>query len=221
MIYPHQALFAKASLFSLIGDFNLRYKIGADYDWILRACNEGANILKVKDIFTNCRVGGISSNAYECEMEHRKIALSYLHEDTEGAIRKKIEDYYENMLSEGLVMLVCQEALKKNAKAIGQQIDNEGGYYIWGTGCRGEKCYNMFKKMELNIKGFIDNNRTCDVLHGYKVFKPEELGDDGVICIATKLYEGEIVKQIQNMKIPKERYISFSDMLREIAKLGL
>lgn len=221
MIYPHQALFAKAVIFKNIGGFNLRYKIAADYDWILRAYVKGANILRVKDTFTNCRDGGISSNAYECGIEHRTIALSYLCEYTKEIDRKKIENYYEDKVNEGLVMLVCQEVLKKNAKSIGLQIGNENGYYIWGTGRRGEKCYNMLKKMELKINGFIDNSRTFDVLHGYKVLMPEEVGEEGIICISTSQYEKEIIKQMQEMRISKERYISFYEIQRIVAKLGL
>lgn len=37
MIYSHQAIICRKTIFMEIGDFDLRYKISADYDFILRA----------------------------------------------------------------------------------------------------------------------------------------------------------------------------------------
>ena len=37
-----QAVFARRTLFSTIGGFNLRFKLNADYDWIIRVFRHGA-----------------------------------------------------------------------------------------------------------------------------------------------------------------------------------
>lgn len=39
----HQAVFARRLLFERHGDFNLKYRINADYDWLLRVFRAGAN----------------------------------------------------------------------------------------------------------------------------------------------------------------------------------
>lgn len=38
----HQAIFAKRSLFTIIGAFDLRFRLNADYDWIIRVFYSGA-----------------------------------------------------------------------------------------------------------------------------------------------------------------------------------
>lgn len=38
----HQALFARRALFERVGHFDLRFRLNADYDWILRAFRAGA-----------------------------------------------------------------------------------------------------------------------------------------------------------------------------------
>ena len=41
---PHQATFTKRSVFKKVGAFNLKYKIGADYDWFLRCYKAGVKM---------------------------------------------------------------------------------------------------------------------------------------------------------------------------------
>lgn len=57
----HQAIFAKKSTFEMVGQFNLNYKIRADYDWLIKCFKEK----KLKKYYVNLiiskfLIGGVS-----------------------------------------------------------------------------------------------------------------------------------------------------------------
>ncbi|MBI5150465.1 MAG: glycosyltransferase [Candidatus Omnitrophica bacterium] len=58
---PHQATFARKSVFAKAGDFNLQYKIGADYDWFLRCRNAGVRMRFVDRFISFFSYDGVSS----------------------------------------------------------------------------------------------------------------------------------------------------------------
>lgn len=77
----HQAIFAKTALFHQNGLFDTKYKIAADYDWLLRMMV--VNKIKSKHIqkfIADFNLGGISANSkYQkiASSEHRKIATQF------------------------------------------------------------------------------------------------------------------------------------------------
>ena len=82
MIYYHSAIFCKKEFFSKRDNFDLRYKMAADYDWFLRAIQTGATLYYVHKPAFTFSYGGISSvNAVACAKEARKIALEHLPEE--------------------------------------------------------------------------------------------------------------------------------------------
>lgn len=58
----HPTCFVKNELFKKIGVFNNNYKSAADYDWMLRVKNSGAEFLLIHEILANFRTGGMSSS---------------------------------------------------------------------------------------------------------------------------------------------------------------
>ena len=79
MIYFHSAIFCRKEFFKKKGNFNLKYKIAADYDWFLRIVRQGIRVCNIhKPVFTFC-YGGISSvNEIDCAREARQIAIEHL-----------------------------------------------------------------------------------------------------------------------------------------------
>jgi len=60
MVFCHQGLIAKRSLFNTIGYFDTRFRIYADWDWILRAHLRGVDITLSNDIIADFHTGGES-----------------------------------------------------------------------------------------------------------------------------------------------------------------
>ncbi len=71
---PHQATFVKKSVFARVGNFNLRYKIGADYDWFLRCRNAGVGMRFVDRFISFFNYDGVSSRKTHIP---ERIALVY------------------------------------------------------------------------------------------------------------------------------------------------
>ncbi|MDB4409982.1 glycosyltransferase [Gammaproteobacteria bacterium] len=71
-----QCVFSRKSLFDKIGNFNLSYPLCADYEWLIRAINNNANISFVDSYFSNVDYQGVSytSNTQRLR-EKRKIIL--------------------------------------------------------------------------------------------------------------------------------------------------
>lgn len=61
--FAHQAIFAKHDLFEKFGEFDLSYKICADWDWILRCLVGGATTFRVELPISVFTVGGASGKA--------------------------------------------------------------------------------------------------------------------------------------------------------------
>lgn len=212
MIYLHPALFAKRVIFDQIGKFDLQYKIAADYDWVLRAYLAGFFIVAVEDVFTNFRDGGTSMvNLFDTVNEVRKIALSYAGDSQ--VLRERIEESYTIAMEDGRYVSAYFKVLKREPRYLRRILSCDKQYYIWGTGVWGERCYCLFRKLKLNLIGFIDTNKSQATLHGFPIIEPEEIDDKGIICISSKKYENEIIRKIQLLGIDKERFFCFSQFV--------
>ena len=62
---PHPSVFLRSRVYDEIGEFNLKYKISGDYDFILRAFGSGKykSLYLPKD-FVHMRTGGISNTGF-------------------------------------------------------------------------------------------------------------------------------------------------------------
>lgn len=226
MICHHPALFVQTALFHKIGKFDLQYKIAADHDWIMRAFLQGAKVKKVNEILTNCRDGGLSSvKTYEALLESKRIALLHLNDVDVGIGRDELEMYYDQKIKRGLNISKYYSVLERESEDIKRFLPQSGQCYIWGTGIWGERCYTLFDKFDIKIKGFIDTNKKQDKLHGYMVFRPEELSGDkisrnSIVCISSEKYQDEIKQQIHAMGIPEDRWISFAKLRDLIAAMA-
>jgi glycosyltransferase involved in cell wall biosynthesis len=62
---PHQALAARRGVFDRVGDFDLRYRIAADYDWLTRAYQcAGITRRFVPEVVAVMAGGGLSERLY-------------------------------------------------------------------------------------------------------------------------------------------------------------
>lgn len=61
---PHPTLYMRRSIFQKTGFFNLKYKIAADYDYILRVfSNQNLNSVYIPEILVSMRLGGASNSS--------------------------------------------------------------------------------------------------------------------------------------------------------------
>lgn len=214
----HQGIFVRRELFDSIGLFDLDYSVCADYDWILRAYNGDAEILCVEDIFANYRAGGSSSRqAYRMSAESVRISLANARRMGMDGLASRILRDWERTEEDFFYRLVCSRDIDF-LKGI---LDRQAEYYIWGTGYYGLMCCRLFKAMGLSIKGFIDNYKVQECVEGCPVLLPGQAGKQGCICVATADFEEEIIGQLKQSGVSRERYFCFSSLRNKIVSYGM
>lgn len=212
-LYCHQGLFIKRTMFDLIGLYDCKYKILADYDWILKAHNAGITPKFIDIDVANFTMGGIScsdGSKKECrDIIVKNYTRHEITKEIERKIGKQAFDYFhvfDNTIFNGFADLAKH-------------------FYIWGTGVYGKKCNDVLQTLKYDVLGFIDSKYSNEVYLDRKVFKPTELLNDekffedknALICVATEKYEDEIISILSKFGVSKDRYISIG-ILFEMAR---
>lgn len=220
-ILSHPSTFSRRKLYDLVGNFNTKYKICADYEWGLRAYNKGFKIKLIPEILANFRLGGTSDvNAYSRECESYAIKMSTLNGHIEyiDEIRRR---YINACKNEAVIRL--QSDKFENVESI---LDIKSSYYIWGTGVMGRECLELLKSKNINIIGFIDSEPKLNFIETIPVYskkdffcKYSQLADNKrlELIVTPEKYEDEIITDILiTLPTTEEKIIRYS-MIREWA----
>ena len=231
----HNAIFAKRSVFEMYGGFDLAYKISADYDWLLRAYDNGVEISYDNFPAVNFRLGGVSF-VQETKMrkEARTIALLALDKLKErkkvtekeyAEIRSKIEDYYEKAKLDKIIRTVIEEELigkNDDIKKELKKIFPEEKCSIFGCGNFGRECFRILQQGGISVECFWDNNPQSwgTVCSGLEVKSPGEIENTRMkIIIATELYFKDISRQLKALGMKNdEDYINYNDIRHKVGK---
>lgn len=88
MSFPHQGLLMRKHLIDELGGFDIRYRIGSDYDLILRALLSGARTSIFETAYTYYSLEGFSTaNEADCRDEHLQILQGNLKVTESEAVR--------------------------------------------------------------------------------------------------------------------------------------
>lgn len=196
MPYYHSAVFCQKLFFQEENNFNLSYKMAADYDWFLRTVKSGARLCYVhQPAFTFC-YGGISSvNEISCAKEAREIAFLHLPSDRQE-YKKRIDARFYETVAEA----VAEEVLHTELIEI---LAENSVNVLWGAGRRGKQCIDFLTKADIRIEAVIDRDkmRWGEMLCGVK------------ICSSAILYQKKC-----NLIITPENYMD--DIKNEIESIG-
>ena len=72
---PHLAAFVPKQVYAEYGDYDLNYKIAADYECFLRFYKRGVNFIFIDKIICDFDLGGISQRTSDAETEKEVIAI--------------------------------------------------------------------------------------------------------------------------------------------------
>lgn len=180
MIYFHSAIFCKKEFFRKKGNFDLKYKIAADYDWFLWAVDQGARLCNISQPVFTFRYGGISSvNETDCAREARQIALCHLPADKEE-YKNKIDDRFYGIAISALGKSVLHAGLM-------EVLEEKRTNILWGAGARGQQCAKWFQDMDIEIAAIIDSDRQRwgEKLYGVAICAPDLLEHQSCNLIIT------------------------------------
>lgn len=219
----HPATFAKKSIFNEIGYFDTAYRIAADYDWLVRMKKHGYIVECIDQVTTYYSDGGLSSNCWdEAQGEGKLIDLKFAQSKEE---REDIDLIYKNkMIYRRYLKILDQELLCSiDAEDMNQHINEK--VYIFGAGNMGKECYKLLRQNQIEIKGFLDNNKAIwgERIKEYTVKSPSEIDiENDVVVIAVMKYEEEIKNQLLRMGMQTDRMIMFNSLKDKVlAQIGV
>lgn len=231
MIYQQPATFTRREVFDRLGGFNTSYKIGGDFEWILRVYDSGIEIMCVEDVFTNFSPMGVSSTkAEQTVREARKIALDALERcekydnRQKSAWREKINSLYdEQQAMADIKMSIRNQRLVDYSKLKASMLEYfaEKSYVVWGTGIIGEDMYRLLMQLGRDVEFFVDRKADSDAMtfHGRNVLSPRKLTQHDKIIVASRDYEDEIADELNAMGFQKDKnYILYSNILSKLTE---
>ncbi len=215
-IFPHQATFAKKSVFDEIGGFDEKYRICADRDWILRAWYRGYHFELIDKVFVYNRKGGVSFGS-ETPLEEYLIAVEYLEKTKNDdllpyAAKRALRiygDWYVQNFFLTKPYLIHRDVLW------GTLLHGADDCIVYGRGQFGKLIADSLRSCGIGIKGFIERD---------KVFDPadHELDIDVVryvdvpVIIASSVYNEDIYHGLLENGVMQNMIISFDDIRRRI-----
>lgn len=233
MIYCHQAIFARKNVFNEYGNFKEKYKIAADYEWLLRSYYAGVSIENTEKVLVNFSRGGISStNRLECSKEVREIALDALQKQTgmelleKQCLKQRIIDNHEYIENSYWIKIGIEENAFKNIalKCASRKVLGESATFsIFGCGEVGLECLKLLQELDISPVCFWDNGKAKwgTKVQGIAVKNPNEIKKtDSIVLIASTLYETEIKEQLEQMGLLEcKGYICYTKLRSDIGKV--
>ena len=92
MGFFHPAMFARKNLFEKYGGFDTKYRITADYDWLLRVYDRHVKIAVIDKVLTNFSDGGVSTKDEIRQLDERmQVSVSAVERNAEMTEKEKAE----------------------------------------------------------------------------------------------------------------------------------
>ncbi|MBD5503048.1 MAG: glycosyltransferase [Lachnospiraceae bacterium] len=236
MPYWQPAMFVSKKLFEEYGNFNTRYRIAADYDWLLRMYDRHIEITVMDKVFTNFSYGGISTQAnfLKIQAEEGKmvalLALDRNQELTEGQ-KEKWRNEIEKEYIKGIENYKLKELLKDIAAGDQNEIltcirhaFERNQYAVFGCGIIFRELSAILKHLHISIIALWDNNaeKWGKCIDGVEIGNPDDmkLGRD-VVIVASTNYENEIGKLLEQKGFKKgTNYLLYSELRQSIVDLA-
>lgn len=212
-MFQHQALFAKREVFQKIGTFNVKYKIEADYEWMLRVWKNRIKAFVVKDVCANFRNTGITANhTYDVTLELMQAAKEVLGDEC-----VEIEQFYKARLEKTFYEQIFECEVKKGDVNFIKQFLDSDEYYIWGAGRVGVRCLELLEKLDIKIKGFIDSykDKQGQKIGKYMIYAPESADREITICVALREFENQVEKSLIDRGYDSGEYLLFSELVKK------
>lgn len=220
MAVPHPTVFIKKDVYERFGVFCPRYRLGADYDLLLRLYSQHVKFGYVDRIIAYFRMGGLSTQGFiDTVEEHKNIAMEYIDFcPYKEEIMEKLEDHYKWSHFSAIIRTgtVLPELLRSYFREKPLRL------IVFGTGMWGEQCYEVLNDSGMEIEFWADNDpsKWGQEIHGIKVISPTELENRKAnVLIAVRGNGKEIKQQLEMLSNKSLKCISLKEL--EILFYGL
>lgn len=220
MEIPHPTVFVKREIYERYGKFNLKYRIAADYELMLRLYINGVRFEYLEYTIANFRFGGISTQRGEvCTRETLEISLKYLSDAPEDK-----RSYLKNIIFHRQKVFLFEKVLNEFPYQLyevliqRQGINEKDNIVIFGVGNWGRKVCKALLCSDMSVSFFVDNDtkKWGKKEMGINVQNPEILKSfRGVILVMAEKFSEEISLQIRALDNPSLYCICWEEICDE------
>lgn len=199
IMFCHQSVFCRKTLFDEIGIFDTQYKISADYDWLLRAVTLGKRIEHITKPVCYFSSGGISDRNESLRIQEvYEIAMKHVRKCDDELIRRiKLRREY-SLKCIKINEMIMERKWDKIADDI-KKFSKDKGLYLFGLSIYTEFALEMCLSQGIFIKGIIDNDskQWGKQFHNINITSPDSLKKkkERVLIISAR-YIPEIEEQL-------------------------
>lgn len=202
MSISHPSVFIKKKVYIKYGAFELKYKICADYELLLRLYANDVKFVCIDMVLANFRRGGISGkDRKQLKRESLEIAQKYLsyaplteRSHLRDTLIHRWKAYYlENILYESAHLL---PDILMSKLGVGAQDD----IVIFGAGKWGMKTYDILEQEEIRPLFIVDNDekKWTPSKTSKPIFSPAYLKKfKGILLIMVREFGSEIFSQVE------------------------
>ena len=219
MPWPHPTVFSYKRVYESVGAFDTKYKVCADYDWLVRCYEKQYKFSYVDSVITNFSLGGISDNkAKLCADESFDIVMKHVN-NLECDQKRKEELFY--IVENQRTLIYVRYYLKEEPYSIRSFLDKyniiPGELVLFGAGYWGSLVYDALTKCGIPIYSMVDNDEE-------KIGKKAPFGDITVnkmdeiiestsaVIICVRFNTEEIVKQLKAKGV--QNIVQLNDLIQ-------
>jgi glycosyltransferase involved in cell wall biosynthesis len=204
MVCNHPATFVKRGLFGQVGFFDTRYRIAADYDWLLRAYHRGFCFMNIDEALVAFHMDGVSTTEWRQTADevymisttaNPPAALAQYRSDIDGYYQAKIRWYSAGEQKKEFVKSKYGELREGILRLTGKGTE----IGIFGFGAWGRECFALLKQLDIDCRLIIDNDEKKWQANDAAKVGPIDLleGFCGTVIIAVDGGEAAITQQIE------------------------
>jgi hypothetical protein len=109
MTVQHPATFVRRNVYNRVGLFNTSYRIGADYDFVLRCMEANIPWVILDDVLTRMRAGGKGGSTFT--LEDGKIRASHKLSSTGGEVIAGANSLIRHLTRQFILKIFGEKAL--------------------------------------------------------------------------------------------------------------
>lgn len=225
MISCHQAFFVRRSLFKEIGEFDISYKIAADYAWLLDCYLLGKKFYYVDKLIVNYRAGGLSEAEYEITYrEYMRVCCEKL-KNNNSINFETYADVLNDRRKRSCYYFMQNEFEKGKGDRILKIIVSDKKYVeyrklaIWCIGKYGKQLIRYLNSQGIEVDYCVDKSIKKYSVEAYNIFLPDCLTNySGLVIIATSDVKSQSeIKELLSNGLCKDYSVITLDDLGEMA----
>lgn len=230
MGFFHPAMFARKNLFEKYGGFDTKYRITADYDWLLRVYDRHVKIAVIDKVLTNFSDGGVSTKDEIRQLDERmQVSVSAVERNAEMTEKEKAEWRKRIEFQNDNDKYICKmktilksRILEKNPAILSRtrEVFRQARYSVFGCGAIGRQVAAILNAVDIPVTQIWDNNKKNwgKDIEGIKIRDPAYMDNwKDVVIIASTDYEEEIEAQLIEKGFVRDvHYLRYSDLRRRI-----